>query len=1335
MESLADQLRREMLARQRPVSSVDDLFDEEPVPLDVFVGDKAYLGAPPLGPKQADLVQHIERIYLPHTYVQLAESFDAKKQATKFGYKTKWSTRSYWGEDIRMVNHIVAEWGKGCILPDEQIYNAQTGQWRAIAEVPDGVTAALDGQGQVEVRKHSSGFARGVGQCYRVVTGTGAVLKVFGGHQFLSKAGWRPLSQLGVGARIALATRLPCLSPTRLPSREVELVGGWIGDGIMPSGKGGLSMIFGEGEPQALHRYLQLVREMGVEPALTQREGKKCWYVGSRQGRDGRGQPNPLMAVARKYGLRGKTAASAHIPDQIFSCPDDQLELFLSRLWGTDGHVHVPARLDQPAEAGYVSISEELVRGVGRLLLRLGISSEVRSRKVRGFGLITTAWEVRLRRDADLRRFCERIILLDKREAQLRVLVHLEAKKVKRQASRYHREELSNGDVRWTTIKSMEPLGECEYWDLTVERDHNYVTDGGVLNHNSGKDSSVRIATARIAYLLLCLKDPLGYFGFPEYESIHLLNVAPTAQLASRVFFTPLTRMMTRGWFADRAKPLNSVVEFDKNIVAISGNSDADTQEGLNLILGVADEVDAFSEPSVLSRGTRSAGAIMKMIASSGASRFPLTFKSVVISFPRYKGSTIQLVTDKAKRSVERDGAASAYYASGPHATWDVNPLYDQYERIEVSGSPVPVPNFPEFIEQFDEINGDPVDACTKYLCDPPESENAVFRNIEMLDRALPEVPHQPLEVEYELVDGHWQAHYRFHPDLLPYRGALYALHGDLAITADRAGIAMAHVERYETRPETTWNDQGEEVVITHRRPVVKVDFVISYEAALGLTPPRQIQIRWARELFFELRRRGFRVMRYTFDGFECLSGDTQIPLLDGTTHTMRELVDREPFWLYSIKDGVVVPGLCTKAWSTGWREDMLEVELDNGQVIRATGDHRFMLRDGTYRRADQLKPQDSLMPLYRRLRPTSSTSSDYEQVWHPEKPAGRSSWEFTHRAVARHLGGPIPRRGVIHHKNHVPTNNDPSNLQRMTGSEHVSLHVREDGSCFSRLWNDPEWRELHKARIGAATSARQIGQRGEEANRYRHDITMDDVRGVYEQCLIEGVKPSRLVMQSRLGCTQDLLYARVRDAGYASWKDFRNAHESISPQARYMRRIRGQAKTNHKVVAVRPAPPEEVFDLQVEEHHNFATEAGVFVHNSRDSRQLLELHGVETDRVSTDRDPGLWRNLQVLIDDERLKGYRRMPLYRELRRLTRLKNGKVDHPMPAGPNNSKDEADALAGAVFGAVEVGGAESGEALKGMAPDKFEAAGRFGDTRGRQGLRGGFSPDQLRIGFQD
>jgi tRNA-splicing ligase RtcB len=80
----------------------------------------------------------------------------------------------------------------------------------------------------------------------------------------------------------------------------------------------------------------------------------------------------------------------------------------------------------------------------------------------------------------------------------------------------------------------------------------------------------------------------------------------------------------------------------------------------------------------------------------------------------------------------------------------------------------------------------------------------------------------------------------------------------------------------------------------------------------------------------------------------------------------------------------------------------LVRVLLDHGDAIRCTPDHLFMLRDGTYRRADDLAPGTSLMPLY-----TETDKEGHTLV--QQNDSGR--WQNAHWIAARSgLLGPIPK-------------------------------------------------------------------------------------------------------------------------------------------------------------------------------------------------------------------------------------------------------------------------------------------------------------------------------------
>ena len=47
---------------------------------------------------------------------------------------------------------------------------------------------------------------------------------------------------------------------------------------------------------------------------------------------------------------------------------------------------------------------------------------------------------------------------------------------------------------------------------------------------------------------------------------------------------------------------------------------------------------------------------------------------------------------------------------------------------------------------------------------------------------------------------------------------------------------------------------------------------------------------------------------------------------------------------------------------------EVIKIILDNNEEIVCTPNHKFMLREGTYKQAQNLTKQDSLMPLNKKL-------------------------------------------------------------------------------------------------------------------------------------------------------------------------------------------------------------------------------------------------------------------------------------------------------------------------------------------------------------------------------
>ena len=86
---------------------------------------------------------------------------------------------------------------------------------------------------------------------------------------------------------------------------------------------------------------------------------------------------------------------------------------------------------------------------------------------------------------------------------------------------------------------------------------------------------------------------------------------------------------------------------------------------------------------------------------------------------------------------------------------------------------------------------------------------------------------------------------------------------------------------------------------------------------------------------------------------------------------------------------------------------------------------------------------------------------------------------------------------------------------------------------------------------------------------------------------------------------------------------------------------------------------------------------------NQSAENQILEDKGLDCEVLSVDRNTAAYDTLKEKMYAGKLKCYRYEPFLEELSRLELREGVKVDHP----PSGSKDVSDAVAGAVYKAVQ------------------------------------------------
>ncbi|MBI2541992.1 DNA gyrase subunit A [Candidatus Woesearchaeota archaeon] len=209
--------------------------------------------------------------------------------------------------------------------------------------------------------------------------------------------------------------------------------------------------------------------------------------------------------------------------------------------------------------------------------------------------------------------------------------------------------------------------------------------------------------------------------------------------------------------------------------------------------------------------------------------------------------------------------------------------------------------------------------------------------------------------------------------------------------------------------------------------------------------------------------------MRYPLiDGqgnFGCFTADTKVKLTDGRDITFTELIEehkqgKRNFTFTIDEKGFVKIAEIKNPRLTKKDQKLMKVVLDNGEEIKCTLNHKFMLRNGAYKEAQDLKHGDSLMPLNLRF----STKEDaikpelvgYQMIHQPNVDEWTGvhvladEWNLEHGVYARSSGK------IRHHMDFNKLNNSPDNLVRMQWKDHWKLHAEH----ASHLHNNPEYRK-----------------------------------------------------------------------------------------------------------------------------------------------------------------------------------------------------------------------------------------------------------------------------------
>lgn len=298
-----------------------------------------------------------------------------------------------------------------------------------------------------------------------------------------------------------------------------------------------------------------------------------------------------------------------------------------------------------------------------------------------------------------------------------------------------------------------------------------------------------------------------------------------------------------------------------------------------------------------------------------------------------------------------------------------------------------------------------------------------------------------------------------------------------------------------------------------------------------------------------------------------CITGDTLIAVADGRNAiSIKQLVEENkdvPVYCQD-KDSAligkhkVVVKMGRNFRLTEKKADVYKVILDDGSSVKATKNHKFMLRDGSYKELGSLQIGDSLMPFNTQLQNGYITINSNAKYW---KRQFRLLWEFINNKKQ-------PKGFHIHHKDRNKLNDNIENLELISAEEHKKIHdISGDKNPMRRfpeknIFNNKEWQKEIRLKY-------HIGKK-------RSEKTCKN---------ISKAKISQHVISIFKNKTFEEIY------GEEKAKEFKNklsiSRLGKTPWNKGLSKIKSKYY-NHKITKIEYEGKEDVYNLTVDDNHNY---------------------------------------------------------------------------------------------------------------------------------------------------
>ena len=329
----------------------------------------------------------------------------------------------------------------GCLAGDTRIYLPDEGVYRPIRELEGKsgfrVLAIDDRRHTLEPQRVERAFATGRKPVYRLTTRLGRTIRATGNHKFLAGDGWRRLDDMGPGLTIAVPRELPGPAGETMLDEQLALLGRLNGDRPVPAdvfaqSAGGIGVF---------------LRHLWAAAGMTTASGDG-FVSPVRLESSSAELVRDVQSLLLRFGISAERVANSVATHrlEVTSCAD--LERYASRVgsvadeFSANGHAHEPVAVAQGAAYRAPVPADSWRSGVATAAATSTATREL--------------------------------------ERPAPEILGAEAAN-----------EVGGSDVLWDEIVSIEPDGEEDVYDLTVEELHSFVADDIVVHNSLEQDADL----------------------------------------------------------------------------------------------------------------------------------------------------------------------------------------------------------------------------------------------------------------------------------------------------------------------------------------------------------------------------------------------------------------------------------------------------------------------------------------------------------------------------------------------------------------------------------------------------------------------------------------------------------------------------------------------------------------------------------------------------------------------------------------------------------------------------------------------------------------------------